>query len=228
MTPWPGGPPTSCAAPTPRSSSCCAAPWQKPAGCPPTPERCAGRADHRAAPPASAPPQRGGGRRPTPGSPAEHGRCGGRRLVSSGHAASHAPIMSFEEANLFIGSLLIRAVGRGRAAAQRRGRQAAVAAAGAAALATTPPAAPQHAAGGQPGPDRSQRHRPGVPAGWFGADARPAWPPARPSAASSTLCATCVAPYIGLTCWKQLSPDRSMSSSPQARRASRWGTHWAQ
>jgi hypothetical protein len=24
-------------------------------------------------------------------------------------------------------------------------------------------------------------------------------------------------PYVGLTCWKQLSPDRSMLSSPQAR-----------
>src|SRR4029450_5279121 len=32
---------------------------------------------------------------------AGRGRCGGRRLVSYRHAASNAPIMSFEEANLF-------------------------------------------------------------------------------------------------------------------------------
>jgi hypothetical protein len=39
----------SCAARTPRSSSCCAALLPKRKGCPSTLERCAGRADHRAA-----------------------------------------------------------------------------------------------------------------------------------------------------------------------------------
>src|SRR5690242_15155332 len=46
MTPWPGGPPTSCAAPTPRSSSSCAVPWPTPGGCPARSEPCAGPAGH--------------------------------------------------------------------------------------------------------------------------------------------------------------------------------------
>src|SRR4030095_2905836 len=43
------------------------------------------------------------GRLRTLGGRAGRGRCGGRRLVSYRHAASNAPIMSFEEANLFRG-----------------------------------------------------------------------------------------------------------------------------
>src|SRR5262245_28223909 len=53
MTPWPGGPPASCAAPTPRSSLSCAVPWPTPGGCPAGWGRCAGRAGPRA-PPAQA------------------------------------------------------------------------------------------------------------------------------------------------------------------------------
>jgi hypothetical protein len=47
MMPWPGGPRTSCAAPTPRSSSCCARRWPRPAGCRRAPGRCGGQAGRR-------------------------------------------------------------------------------------------------------------------------------------------------------------------------------------
>src|SRR6266487_5459340 len=41
MTPWPDGPPTNCAAPTPRSSSCCDGRLPAQDGCPATPDGCA-------------------------------------------------------------------------------------------------------------------------------------------------------------------------------------------
>jgi hypothetical protein len=59
MTPWPGGPVTSCAAPTPRSSFCCGVRWPTPGACQAGWGRCAGPAGRRAPPgPASVPAKR--------------------------------------------------------------------------------------------------------------------------------------------------------------------------
>src|SRR5450755_4301218 len=49
MTHWPDGPATSCAVRTPRLSSCCAARWPMPGGCPATHARCAAPAGRPAA-----------------------------------------------------------------------------------------------------------------------------------------------------------------------------------
>src|SRR5215216_4734140 len=46
-------------------------------------------------------PRLAGGRLRRPGGRADRGRCGDKRLVSSGHAARRGPIMSPEHANLF-------------------------------------------------------------------------------------------------------------------------------